>query len=373
MRKLSLFAAAGLIAMPLLSDANAADGDGRVYYDKGVNVQAGDARLRLNTQIQSRYSYEDYDNSEARGLDDRSNFRMRRVRLIASGDVMGGEFSYKLQNDFVGDSETSGTRDSDLKDAWIQWNGDGVNVRSGQFKVPYSAQVLAEDSGLQMIDRSIVVEGSDSLALEREAGLLIHGGCETLHWYGSVTNGESAGEGRNLPGVDSGLLGAALLTYSTNGYDRASEGDVKTTDGTAITAGLGATYGQAKDTGVGIDTTRVGADLGLRSGGLSASGEFHYRTTDIDGGTETDDIGYFAQVGYFVVPEVWELAGRFGAIDPDSDSSNPELTEYSVVLNHYLNGHGLKVQVGATWENSDPESGEDTTDARYEVQVGGYF
>jgi hypothetical protein len=99
----------------------------------------------------------------------------------------------------------------------------------------------------------------------------------------------------------------------------------------------------------------------------------------------------YAQGGYFVVPQEWEVAARFGWVTFDEDFAGnlgrtngltPSLStttglddvyEVNAVVAYYINGHNLKVMTGPSWLISNPKSGEDTTDFRYQVGLFGYF
>jgi phosphate-selective porin len=366
MRKLGFLMAAGMLVAPLASPVQAEDA--RVYYKNGTNLEfpTEGVNVKLNEQIQVGYSYNDYEDARARGMVDTNSFDVVRARLAVSGSALDGDLGFKLQNDFVGNSEADGRADSDLRDAWLEYRADDMaNVRMGQYKTPFSVQELTSSAALQLVSRSIVV---DELAVDRQQGVMLHGESDGLTYALSATNGETAGEGINQSGVDNKLGYAGMVTYSANGYDRSHEGDVKGTDGVAWTAGGAITYheGASGD----ADTIRYNADLGLRANGLSAQAEFIARSVQPTGGSDVDDSGYYVQLGYFVVPETWEVAGRFSSLMPESDL---DVTEYTVGLNRYLSGHNVKVQTGVTFVDTDGAAGSSTTDVRFDVLATAYL
>ncbi|MCB0359160.1 MAG: hypothetical protein KDD44_05980, partial [Bdellovibrionales bacterium] len=226
MRKLSVLAIAGLLAVPMSAQAKTLD---ELLLEKGVVAGSGSAAgsanyhggsrlefdngfsIKFNVQLQSRYEYEDFEDSEARGLEDTSGFSMRRVRLVASGDLMDGEFSYKLQNDFA-----SNGGGSDLKDAWIQWNlDDAAMVRMGQYKQPFSRQENASSAKLQFPDRSIA---NEYFAESRHNGAMLHGDLGGAHYYAGLYNGNSDGEGRNAGPTDNNMNGIAAINANLGDY-----------------------------------------------------------------------------------------------------------------------------------------------------------
>ncbi len=174
MRKLSLLAAAGLLAVPMTASAESLDDilanngalatsnavPAKLSYDDGVKIEADGFDMKVNLHIQANASYRDYEDAEARGKNDRTSFDVPRARVIFGGNLLGGDASYFLQADFVGDHEEEGD-DSQLKDAWLRfkWSKE-AGFQMGQFKVPFGRQELVSDAKLEFVERSLV---SDAL------------------------------------------------------------------------------------------------------------------------------------------------------------------------------------------------------------------
>lgn len=362
MRKLGLLLAAGMVSLPLaVVEANA---EPKLQYKKGAMLSFPDqgVELKLNTQLQPKYAFIDTD-----GEENESDFSMRRARLVLSGSALDGDVSFRLQNDFVGDSEDDGKRDSDLLDAWVQWNAsDAVQLRFGQFKTLSGRQEVGSSSNLQFVNRSLVAEEFNS---GRQAGVMLGGEAGAIEYAVAVTNGESIGEGRNRSATDTKMLGTGYVAFNGNGYDRSYEGDPEHSDDLAYTVGLSLGFGES-EAEVEQDTSRVSGDVGLRSSGFSLQGEYFYQNTDPDLGDTVDDIGMYVQAGYFFVPKEWEVVGRFGTLLPDADD---DTTEYTVGIGRYFLGHALKAQLNATFEQYEPVGGEDIDENRYEFQVSAYL
>ncbi len=402
MRKLSLIAAAGLLSMPIASEAKtlnellvekgvisaeeaAASGPARVSYKHGTRLEFPEQGfdVKMNLQVQARYSYLDYDESVAgqnTGIDDVSSFNLRRVRLSFEGNLLNKQFSYKVQNDFA-----AGGGGSALKDAWLQWNWDeAAMLRMGQYKVPFSRQELSSSAKLQFIDRSDV---SDIFSYGRNRGAMLHGSFGDAGTYAAgIFNGVSqlsgVSEGENSPGLDNNLMGAAQVTYNLGDYgSRDEEGDMRKDGDFAGTMGAAVVYGQGGQTltaggsnfNADFDDVRANVDAGLRVAGFSLQSEFYYTNIsydDIDD-SDTDFYGMYLQTGYMFVPNEWEGAFRFGFINPDQGVID-DRQEYSFVLNYFLDGHNLKLQTGISWDVTNFES-DDLTDVRYQMQLAGYF
>lgn len=219
-----------------------------------------------------------------------------------------------------------------------------------------------------MVDRSLT---SDFFSLPREMGALFHGTCaEGVTYAAGLYNGQ---EGQNQAGADNKLMYTAALTASSSGYgSRAFEGDLREDNSSFEgTAGVAGYYfeGTTEDTG-DVDQFGLNVDLGVKGGGLSGQTEFYYRNRDFSGDADsTDDFGFYAQGGYMLNTQ-WELALRFGYIEPDQDDTDTE--EYSAVVNYYVNGHNLKIQTGVNFV-VDNFGDEDTSDFQFITQLTGYI
>lgn len=394
MRRIGLIAAAGLCVLPALGDAQAADQNGRLYYKDGTRLEFDDFDMRINLQVQPRFTYEDNDEEGRReaGLDEENDvmsFDLRRVRLNFTGNLLKKQFSYQVQTDLRSDQGGN-----ELKDAWLQWNGDGVNLRWGQTKVPFSRQFLVSSANLEFIERSIASEAFDH---DRQIGMLLHGpiGDAGTYYIGGF-NGESEGEGDNRPGVDNNLLVSAAANFNVGEYgSRAMEGDLRPAnkrDELAMTFGAAVTYGEATgdpfdvggDFATDFDKFDLNVDAGLRFAGWSLQTEFYYAYAELDEKNASgdydnlDNFGFYVQGGYLFTEE-WELAVRYALVQPDDEIATFEdLNEISAVLNYFLNGHNLKLQVGGTWEFSNfneevAGTDDDISDFRFETQLAGYF
>ena len=402
MRKVSMFAAATLLAAPVLAQAASLDdllaenksaapsqgqaSDVKVYYKNGTHLDFGnDFDMTIKLQMKTLYTYSDID-----GGQDSNDFRVQQARLDVKGNIADKQFSYRLENDFASNTDpNTGRRGSELKDVWFQYNADDLaHIRMGQYKVPFIKQWVTSDANLQFIDRSIV---SNYFSPSRNQGVMITsqnglGAINECYGYAlGVFNGDSKGEGANRTGVDPNLLGAASAYYNYNAYDRNSEGDPENTQDFQLTIGASGLYGQGHEDYTSdlpmadFDEWGATGDLGIKYAGLSAQSEIVYRNldfTDINGpAARADEYGVYGQVGYFVVPEKLELAGRFGWIKGDKDVNiADDVYEYSAVVGYYVRGHSLKIQTGPSWIHTNyADKYDDTTDFRYQFQVAGYF
>jgi hypothetical protein len=268
-------------------------------------------------------------------------------------------------------------------DAWVQLNwGPEGGARLGQFRLPFGLQQRTAEWRRQLATDSVVSRYFDP---GYDIGAMVVGHSEMLNYYASVSNGnsfedESFFEGPNRTGTDPNVLGSMSIDITSEGYDRATEGDIKGLEELGFTVGLSANYGQGDLTfdelTDNFEQLAVAGDAGVKVAGFSLQGEVMWQSVMLDElDAEDDTVGFYVQSGYFVVPEEWELAGRFGYVDFDEDNTNVKsVEEYTVGLGKYFVGHHLKVLTGVTFERYDLEFVDDTVlDFQYDLQVTGFF
>jgi len=119
-----------------------------------------------------------------------------------------------------------------------------------------------------------------------------------------------------------------------------------------------------------------GADVAYKYQGLSVIGEGFYQHADLDRGDlgfeddfgatrnvfdpagrvlidgyEVDNFGWYVQTGYFLVPKVFEIAGRISGVHVDNTN---DMYEYAGGWNWYLSGQELKLSMDITYIDDLP-------------------
>lgn len=354
----------------------------KTFYKKGTEFEFPDQgfSFRLNTQIQSRYTF--FDNDSDTGDKDVSSFDMRRVRLIASGSAMDGEFDYLIQTDFVGTRDSDGVKSPEVRDVYITWNAlDWTSFRMGQWKTQISRQENNSSSKLQFADRSFV---SDFFNLGRQAGAgaIFANEDKSLTGGLSIFNGLSDGEGRNRSGVDNNHTGIAHIRWNMGKIDPFEEGDISSSDELGLSFGGAYAYNEFSEGGLNFEEHDISVDANMKISGWSAHGEFFWRSVEEDN-TDSDEVeplGFYAQAGYFLVPEKWELAARYAYLDCDDGraggtcSGNDQVQEVAATVNYFFWKHALKAQLGYFLLSQDPQDeSDDVDDSRWIFQVSTYF
>lgn len=371
-------------------EARSADGGAsKVYYNGGTRLEFPDSGFTfgINAFIQTRYEFTDEDEDSGKG--NSSSFDVKKARIILSGSALHKEFSYYMQADFVGKSE-DGENSPELKDAYITWNAcDWAEISMGQWKTAISRQFRNSDYKLQFADRSVT---SDFFNLGRQQG--VRGQthlADNVVLGAGIYNGSSDGEGINRSGVDTNHTGVVDVRADLMGeMDAYEEGDVGNTEDMAINMGAAYAYSDASnDLGETLGGTQdltqnsISVDANVKSNGLSVHGEFFWTQYDPDGSDEdSEPVGFYAQVGYFVDPKTVELAVRYSYVDCDDGSAfgngdcsgNDQLNEATASINYYWWKHNLKAQIGYSVLNEDglDDSGDINTN-RWLLQLTSYL
>ncbi len=368
------------VFLPSLSFADGAN----VYYDKGTHLELDGFNLTFNTLLQPRYTYTDTDAGSRSELgfsdSDKSSFEMHLARLIISGELTDYNLSYGLEYD-LHDEEKASSDSSELKDAWIQWNGDPAKIRFGQFKQPFGREERIARSRLFFIDRT---RTSDTFTFVRSQGAMVTADViDGTLIQAAVFNGEGTEEGINESGADTKMQGVVGFNFTSADFgSRFEQGDFRETDSFAWTFGSAVSYGEGTRALEGdFDKLDINADIGIRASGFEFSGEYFHSDVELEdttiAGEDNPKDNGFTVAATYTCSTNFGVGYRFGLIDPDNaietatDVSGVE--EHTVVLNYFLNGHYLKLQTGVSYRQTDLNTTSDLDDFRYDLQLSGYF
>ncbi|NRA97957.1 MAG: hypothetical protein HRU14_17305, partial [Planctomycetes bacterium] len=95
----------------------------------------------------------------------------------------------------------------------------------------------------------------------------------------------------------------------------------------------------------------------------------HYSEFD-DTPRDDEALGWLAQLGYFVVPETFEIAVRAANIDwQHNGNGNSARREYLVVLGYFWRAHDLKLQMDFGRIEDHEGDFEDTDEWRLRLQL----
>jgi len=334
---------------------------------KGFTVETADGRFGLNlrARIQLRNTFA-YDENQAT-----NELNVKTLRLIFTGNVLAKDLTYRIQL-ALGARDFEPGNASPIFDAQVDWKRwKNLNVRVGQYFVPFDRARTTRELALQLVDRHQVVR---ELTLDRDVGLMLYSddpfGTKERLGYALFVGG---GEGRNrFGGQPMGpLVVARLIVKPWGNFDDDVEGDLDRRKTPKLALGVAGAY-NSRSTRVSstygadfqlgqVDHVHGAVDLVWKWRGWSVTAEGLVRKTlqdelrgTIDGVPTVEltrsGYGYFVQSGV-MVHRLVELVGRWDDLYAwaGTDPAFVELVRSrgrQVVggLNVYLNGHAFKLQ-----------------------------
>ena len=287
---------------------------------------------------------------------------IRRARLFLSGNVLSPRLEYLVQLAFAKvDFEPDSA--SPLYDAYVTSTYfRDLNVRIGQFRVPFGRARLISAFSLLMVDRS---PATVELNLDRDVGIQVSS--SDLFGLGGRVGyqlGVFGGEGRNRLGGGPGLLYVGRVQLNPLGDpDEPFEGDLSRSRRPRVSLGVSGAYNentvrQRSTTGPtftlgGVDYMHAAADLSFKWAGFSLLAEGMWRDTPgprvRTGGDVTEHTrsawGYFAQAGAALTDRL-EVAARWSHVVPlgATDPAVREDHEAGAGLTFHAHRRALKVQ-----------------------------
>jgi phosphate-selective porin OprO and OprP len=346
--------------------------DGKTRMTIGSNFY-----FELSNRVQVRYTHEFPDDAvrlagtQSAG-DDKGSFRIRRAKLKFEGWFYKPYLQYEVQTNWPGIS--SANLANYLEDANINWDvtrgKKQFMVKLGQYKVPFGLQELVSSGSQQLVDRALV---SNTFFRGRDTGLTVWGvlGANKFEYRAGLFNGNGLTRGAN---DNDKFQYNARVTFQPNGavplgtYSGAhqSESDFETAALGKPIFTINAAFEQNDlanvntNLGQNLRTTLYTVDSMFKYRGFSATGMFAW------GEVESQDPaaanfhreGFFLQAGYFLKPQKWEIAARYGRNNPNKDVSSNTISEIRGGLNYFYNRHSLKVQADFGQIKTETASGE---------------
>ncbi len=369
-------------------------------WKKGLFFQSKDKKFSMKTRIrmQPRYEYTANDNKA-----DDSTFRMRRLKFSWEGNAFSKNLSYKVQI-----VPTASKSEDFLEDAALTYKvADEFKFNFGQFKVPYNRQQITSSGRQQFPDRSLASDEFRFSTIDRAttttctfpgggtvAGVGIACGsgatastsdkdtARKFHYdLGAMFQGElfnkkleynlafTNGSGLNRTNANKDLLYTGRLVWNVLGQYGYSESDVEGSEHPALMIGASGGYNVQDVTKTKI--LQAGGELGFKYKGASLQAEYFLRHNNPTGTAKsTKDHGYYAQAGYFVIPNHLEIAARASQYLKAGASNNK--SEYTGAVNYYFFGHDLKLQGDYSYLPRQESSGN-LADHRFRLQLQAWF
>lgn len=338
------------------------------YGPHGFQLSTEDSKfsLAIGARIQFRYTFEDLPDDTGNG--DNSSFRVQRAKVFANGVAFTEDLSYKIQVNTAGDSVT-------LEDFYMDYRAsDFMKIRGGQYKVPFNRQELTSSGNLQFVDRAIT---NEEFNLNRDQGLMLHS--PVFQHYGEYAGGIFNGNGRNKKSNENTghLIVGRFALFPFGKFNMYTESDIENTKSPGAGIGVSGAYNirvpfTQNDETFFKDVFSVTTDGIFKWRGISALGDFYYRSVKVRNSIITRSTGINTQIGIFVIPSHLEIAGRYSQVDPDRDTADDIKEEITAGINYFIIGHKIKFQADYS-VITEKQPGEEPTikENRFRIQFQG--
>ena len=350
------------------ADARLAALDDRLVAEpgRGVTLRSADGAYALT--FRPRVQLRDTFTHDTKDLND---LELKTLRLVFSGNVLVPELKFFVQL-ALGSGDFEKDSDSPIYDAYVEYAGlRDLNVKAGQFLVPFDRARTVREYALEFVDRSAMVR---ELSLDRDVGLTV--GSQDLFGFGhrlAYALYLGSGDGKNrVGGQVPGPLSFARITVRPFGaFDDDVEGDLTREPRLRVALGVAGGYNvHSPRTQSTLGNTftlgfanymHAAADLVVKFHGFSLIAEGlarHATTNGFDGkvnGVATHEwtrsaYGYLVQGGamlsrFVQVTLRWEQLFAEAGTDPTLiQLAATRGRQLGAGLNVYLNGHNLKLQ-----------------------------
>lgn len=334
--------------------------------------------LAIQNRIQARFA-EPFDSDPRTLADlerDESSFMIRRARTKLNGHAYAPWLKYYLQYDW----SQPVLRDLNLTIDKYQW----AQVRVGRGKVSYNNERVTSSGNQQFVNRSIV---NDVFTVDRQQGIEVKGNLfpgtwHDLTYYAGVFTGLGVGERNN---DDGNMMYSGRLQWNALGGEmKFNQSDLDFHEQAKLNISVAANTNRSKCTAFETDSrscrrlTDVNAlgnakysdpSNGAQNGqyeidqlmeevhfkwqGFSFLHELHAKRIKdtVNNDEETKLLGGFMQAGYFphrqinFMPQQLEIAARYAFVDMNTNRDNDKQTEFSAVINYFLEGHLNKLSL----------------------------
>jgi phosphate-selective porin OprO and OprP len=334
------------------------------WKDGKTTIETDSSKIAIANRFQVRAFAID---AEKQGVDAVKGFQLRRFETHIDGWFFNEKLTGELELTW---RDTRLINDADLN---YDLRGDkSVQIKAGQFRIPFGRQELTSSMSQQFTDRAIA---SGEFAKGRDLGVQLWGEVldHKLEYRFGVFNG--GGYGVAIGGNDNGKLEyTARLQWQPFGDVKLSESDFETNDTTPLLLELAVEYdnNDQREATTSEDFKRetFGGDGVLKYRGLFVFGEYFNGKRTGETTPEFTTTGLTVQGGYQIVRDRFELGGRFSQVDPSTDVDSNTRTEIGGFAALYWNKHPLKLvgDLRQTKDDSKPEGEKKTTEFRTTLQ-----
>lgn len=345
-------------------------------YDNGFFIQnpEGDYRMTIKGRLQPEYFFQQGKQNTSLT----NTFKVRRAQVNFSGNL-GQHWSYFAL--FQNSTSSSAVPAVASPTGSLFWLGSVTYSPGTYFSMemgtvsPFFDRLSMESSGVFMFAESPLVatqmDGIQDLSISRPAfgfdtapGINISGNIKNKFLYGvSISNGSNPnGNSTFTSNYNRRMNGTMRLQYNILKDPGYAESDLAWSETPAFDVAVGGGYMDQGSTDAYSNNTiyfrynwQGVIDTTFKYKGLSLIGAYYGRIqycsqTGSNARFTLQDVGYYAQAGYFIVPKKVEIAGRAAQLfheGPLNDSS-----EFDGTINWYIIGNSVKWQNTLGWVNS---------------------
>ncbi len=366
----------------------------------GVTFSAGDDfSLRIYNRIQVQWRFSELDPPPGSNAQPTvQNFRVRRARTKFDGHVFSPDTTFRFYLEWA-------STGSNMLDAWIQqklWSNEDWTLtgRAGAGKTQYGKEATGSSGGLEFTERSLATR---TFADNRSTGALLtlRGQENKLRinvglWNSDTAAGNRFGSAPNTNNGDNEINFMFGANYDFQGdagdLESYKQGDLERSDEWAFSAHGALWIGNERGVGGGtpdVDVLAFNFGGSAKGNGVHVLAEafFYNAEPDVAGSTDTDANGWNVQ-GSYALEDGWGVGARVSMVDIDSNNGtalitaasggttggglslpvggggaiNGSVTEFTLGVSKYLNGHARKIQGDITFQNVNPDSGSDSDD-----------
>jgi hypothetical protein len=314
--------------------------------------------MTIGLRSQFRAIYNDKEGADMGSF----GFENTRTQMWFAGHAGSQDLTYRIQANFDG----LGGGVFVLEDAWGNYNlGNGWDWGWGQRTAPFLHEEMVSEGSQLAVERSYV---NELTTVGRTQGTWVHYANETVDFWVMVNDGMALDiDGTNTEVSNTGFaadgnewaitsrIEAVLAGMKSQFSDYTSWGG----DETGVLLG-GAIHWQDNEYGTGATETEsfswtVDASAEFGQANLAAYVVGVHTNPNLTGAPEYDQFGFVVQGGWHIVPDKFEIFGRYEWYDWDNattdaggvfagSNASDDISLFTVGFNYYFlnRGHGWK-------------------------------
>ncbi|MCC6906370.1 MAG: hypothetical protein IT430_00385 [Phycisphaerales bacterium] len=322
-------------------------------WDKGFFLKNDDGTfsLKIKGQTQFRYVWNSKDSPDT----DVASFEMRRAKLEFSGNIYSKDLKYKIKGAF----ERNGGAFV-LEDAYGEYIlGNGWSFKWGQYKPAFMTEETISSSKQLAVDRSVVNEITN---LGFSQGVELNYESENIAFAAGFTDGatlSATGAAGNRANTNFSndttewALNARIDGLLAGTWKQFEDFTSWSSDETGFKIGAGL-FWQDGEYGTGapdeVQWLQWTVDAQAEFGGANIFGSVVGRHSDANMTTTTDvdQYGFVVQGGYHIVPDKFEIFGRYEWFDFDGAFAD-DYNAVTIGFNYYFHKHDWKWTTDLVW------------------------